>query len=104
MTPWEQLVALAEHELGLVRGGNAEALPPAMAARDRLALSLGQAPASARPALERLAAVQEQLVVELTLARDDAARELATLQRGRGAVRGDRAAAGVTGSTFDAAF
>ena len=38
--------------------------------------------------------LQEQLVIEFTLARDAAARELAALRRGRGAVRGYRSAAG----------
>ena len=37
--------------------------------------------------------LQEQLVIEFTLARDAAARELAALGRGRGAMRGYRSAA-----------
>ena len=44
--------------------------------------------------LERLAALQDQIVAEITLARDEAARELAALQRGRGAVHGYAAAGG----------
>ena len=54
--------------------------------------------------LERLAAVQDQIVTEITLARDEAARELRPLQRGRGAVQGYRSAAGGPARTFDAAF
>jgi hypothetical protein len=54
--------------------------------------------------LERLAVLQDQIVAEITLARDEAARELAALQRGRGAVRGYRSAAGGPVRTFDAAF
>ena len=76
MTPWEELLVLAEAELAMVRGGDALELPGAIAARGRLAATLGPAPASAGPVLERLAAVQEQIVVELTLARDGVAREL----------------------------
>jgi hypothetical protein len=38
-------------------------------------------------------ALQEQLVIEFTLARDAAARELAALGRGRGAMRGYRSVA-----------
>jgi hypothetical protein len=104
MTPWETLLALAERDLELLRRRELDALPAALDERDRLAVGLGQAPASARPVLERLAVVQDQLVAELTLARDEAARELATLQRGRGAVRGYRSAAGGPARTFDAAF
>ena len=66
MTPWEELLVLAEAELALARGGDVLALPAAIEARGRLAATLGQAPASARPVLERLAAVQEQIIVELT--------------------------------------
>jgi hypothetical protein len=93
MSGWTELLALAERELELVRGGDAEALPAAIDERARLAASLGEAPASARPVLERLAEVQQQILVELTLARGEIVRELGALQRGRGAVRGYRATA-----------
>ena len=102
MTSWDELVVLAEAELELVRGGDLLALPGAIAARGRLAASLGPAPVSARPALERLVGLQEQLVVELTLARDATTRELGTLRRGRGAVQGYRTAAGPIAGTIDA--
>lgn len=94
MTSWADVLALAERELAMLRDGDAEGLPAAMAERARLAEGLGTPPASALAQLERLAAVQEQLITELTLARDEVARELAALGRGRGAVRGYRAAAG----------
>jgi hypothetical protein len=87
---WQDVLALAERELELVRGGDADALPAALAERASLAATLDPAP---RPVLERLAEVQHQIVVELTLAREDIVRELAALQRGRGAVRGYRATA-----------
>jgi hypothetical protein len=90
---WHELVALAERELALVREGRVEELPAAQAERAALAASLGQAPAAAGPALERLAAVQQQIAIELTLARDEIGRELRRLARGRGAVGRYRAAA-----------
>ena len=99
MSPWSQLLALAERELELIRGGDIERLPDAIEQRARLAASLGQAPASARPVLERVGAVQQQIIVELTLAGAEIVRELGTLRRGRGAVDGYRFAAGqATGS------
>jgi hypothetical protein len=101
MSGWPDLLVLAERELALLRDGDAAALPAAMEARERFAASLGPAPASARPVLERLAAVQEQIVTELTLARDDVARELAALRRGRGAVQGYRTAAGPVAARVD---
>ena len=100
MSGWADVLALAERELELVRGGDAEALPAAIAARARLAETLGQAP---RPVLEELATVQEQILVELTLARDEIVRELAALQRGRGAVHGYRLTAGRPPARTDSA-
>ena len=90
MSGWPDVLALAERELELVRGGDAEALPAAIAERARLAATLDQAP---RPVLERLIEIQRQIVVELTLARDEVMRELRALDRGRSAVRGYRASA-----------
>ncbi len=100
MSAWDRLLELAERELELLRGGDLEGLPAAIEERARLAATLGQAPASARPVLERLQAVQQQIIVELTLAGAEIVRELGTLRRGRGAVDGYRfAAAGqATGS------
>ena len=89
MSGWPDVLALAERELELVRGGDAESLPAAIAERAVLAAALGAPP---RPVLERLADLQHQIIVELTLARDEIVRELGALQRGRGAVRGYRAA------------
>jgi hypothetical protein len=89
-TGWPDVLALAERELELVRGGDAAALPAATAERGALAATLGPAP---RHMLEQLAEVQQQILVELTLARDEIVRELHALQRGRGAVRGYRATA-----------
>jgi hypothetical protein len=90
MSGWPELLALAERELELVRGGDADALPAAIAERARLAATLGPAP---RAELERLAEVQQQILVELTLARDEIVRELGTLRRGRNAVHSYRSTA-----------
>jgi hypothetical protein len=94
MSGWADQVGLARHELELVRGGRADELPAAQAERAAHAATLGQAPAAEREALERLVALQDQVVIELTLARDEVVRELAALRRGRGAVQGYRSAAG----------
>jgi hypothetical protein len=90
---WSDMLALAERELTLLRGGDADALPAAMEARERLAATLGPPSAAVRPELERMAAVQDQIVTELTLARDEIARELGALRRGSSAMHGYRAAA-----------
>ena len=101
MSGWNHVLALAERELELVRGGDVEALPGAIAERVQLAATLGAAPASARPVVERLVAVQEQIVVELMLARAGIVRELGVLRRGRGAVRGYAGAAGAPAALVD---
>ena len=103
MSDWEQLLALAERELELVRGGDADALPAAIAERARLTVTLGAPPPSARPVLERLAQVQEQIIVELTLGRDEVVRDLGALSRGRGAVSGYRFSAGPAHRQVDGA-
>ena len=99
MSAHAQLLTLAERELELIRGGDIESLPAAIEQRAALAATLGAPPASARGDLERLQAVQQQIIVELTLAGAEIVRELGTLRRGRGAVDGYRFAAGqATGS------
>ena len=101
MSPYAQLVGLAERELELIRGGDIEALPAAIEQRAAIAATLGAPPASARPELERLDALQQQIIVELTLAGAEIVRELGTLRRGRGAVDAYRFAAGARESTVD---
>ena len=101
MTGWNDMLALAERELELVRGGDLEALPDAIAERARLAATLSAAPAAARPVVERLVAVQEQIVVELMLARAGLVRELGALRRGRGAMRGYAGTAAPRASLVD---
>ena len=93
MTPWDELVALAEHELALARDSRWEELPAAQAARNAAASALGQAPPAARPALERLVALHRELTALLTAARADTLAELTRMRHGRSAVRGYAGAA-----------
>ena len=51
--------------------------------------------------LERLDGVQQQIIVELTLAGAEIVRELGTLRRGRGAVDAYRFAAGAREAIVD---
>ena len=88
MDPWSELVALAEREHELAEEGRWEEVAELSGERLRRSLALGQAPTSARPALERLARVQSQIDVALQLAHASASQELAGVRRGRTAVRG----------------
>jgi hypothetical protein len=88
MSSWLDLLARAERELALAREGRWDELAEAGAERTRLAAALPAPARAVRPLLERLALVQEQLTALLAAARAETARELATLDRGRGAVRG----------------
>jgi hypothetical protein len=93
MSAFGDLSVLAERELRLVREARWDEAAELAAERDARARALPPARPEDRAALELLAALQDQLVVEFTLARDAAARELAALDRGRGAMRGYRSAA-----------
>ena len=67
----------------LVRGGDIdEAARRDRSERAALAATLGPPPAGGRPGAGAPRAVQEQIVVELTLARDEIVRELAALRAG----------------------
>src|SRR5690242_12117828 len=88
MAPWQDLLARAERELVLAREGRWEELAVAGAERTRFAAALPAPVPAVRPVLERLALIQEQLGALLVAARAETARELGTLDRGRGAVRG----------------
>ena len=88
MNAWQDLLARAERELTLAREGRWEELAEAGAERVRLATALPAPAPGVRPLLERLALVQAQITALLTAARAETARELGTLDRGRGAVRG----------------
>ena len=101
MNPWQDLLARAERELALARDGRWEELAEAGAERTRAAAALPAPVPAVRPLLERLALVQEQLTALLTAARAETARELGTLSRGRGAVRGYAPAAAARGGWVD---
>jgi len=101
MQPWLDLLARAEHERALAADGRWEELAEAGAARTALALALPPAPAEARPVLERLAAIQDELTALVVAARTDTARRLGELHRGRGAMRGYAPAASTYGGWVD---
>jgi hypothetical protein len=89
MSPYLELVELAERELAAARDGRWDEMAACGDARARRAAALtGPPPAGARAELERLASVQDALVALVTAARAVTARELGLLRRGRGAARG----------------
>ena len=100
---WADLAALADRELTLARDGRWEESRAIADRRDVLAPAVAAPTAADRPALELLVALQEQIVVECTLARDATARERAALTRGRSAVRAYRTATGRPASRVDGA-
>jgi hypothetical protein len=86
---WSELLERAQRELALARAGRWEELEQAARERDALVAELpGPPPPGARHVLAATQRVQDQLVAVLGAARDSAARELALLQRNRGAARG----------------
>jgi hypothetical protein len=91
---WSDLVALADRELALARAGRWEEAQALAGRREAVLVAIAPPRRGDKPALVMLVALQEQIVIEWTLARDAVARELAALTRGRGAVRGYRSAAG----------
>jgi hypothetical protein len=101
MNPWHDLLARAERELSLAREGRWEELAEAGAERVRLAATLPAPAPAVRPLLERALRVQAQIDQRLTVARAHTARELGTLHRGRGAVRGYAPVAGAAGGWVD---
>jgi hypothetical protein len=88
MDPWEDLLARAQRERTLAAEGRWEELAEAAAERVRLAMALPAPSPEARPLLERIAAVQDELTAALIAARAETASELSSVRRGRGAVRG----------------
>jgi hypothetical protein len=92
--PWRDLLARAERERDLAAAGRWEELVQAGAERAAVAVMLPPAPPSARPVLERLALVQDELTAAILAARTETLRELAGVRRGQGAVRGYARAAG----------
>jgi hypothetical protein len=103
MSSWADLAALADRELALAREGRWEEAGALAAERAALGPALGPPGPDDRPALSMLVALQEQIVVECTLARDAVARELSSLARGRAGVRGYRSAAAPRAARIDGA-
>jgi hypothetical protein len=101
MDPWQDLLARAERELALAREGRWEELAAAGAERTRIAATLPAPVPAVLPLLERLALVQDQLTALLGAARAETARELGSLSRSRGAVRGYAAVSAVRGGWVD---
>ena len=101
MQPWLDLLARAEEERALAADGRWEELAAAGAARTAFAVTLPPAPPEARPVLERLAAVQDELTALVVAARADTARRLGELHRGRGAMRGYAPTASTYGGWVD---
>jgi hypothetical protein len=94
MNPWLEAVELAERELALVRAGEWDLVAEVSDERARHTATLPAATEAVRPVLERLAALEANLVETLQAARTATARELGSLRRGRGAMRGYAGASG----------
>jgi hypothetical protein len=94
MSPWAELVELAERELAAAREGRWEDMAELGDERMRRSAGMAPPPPQARPELERLAAAQDALVALITAARAITVRELALLRRGSGAARGYAASLG----------
>jgi hypothetical protein len=92
MAGWDQLLELATAELGAAAAGRWDALDALGADRAALAASLGEPTPADRPLLERVMAVNEQLVATILRGRSATLDELAHLRRGCGAVAGYAAA------------
>jgi hypothetical protein len=86
--PWAELVALAEHELELVRDGRWEDVPAASAQRLSAAQSLGAPPPAARVHLERLVELEAEIHAGLSTGRAFTLQQLGNMQRGHTALRG----------------
>jgi hypothetical protein len=86
--PWAELVALAEHELELIRDGRWEEVPAVAAQRLSAAEALGDPPAAARGHLERLLELQHEIHAGLSTGRAFTLQKLGNMQRGQTALRG----------------
>jgi hypothetical protein len=101
VSPYAELVALAERERDLIREGHFEEAAEVSSTRLQASLALGVPPADAREQLERLVALQAEITACLTAARAFTARKLGEMNRGRSAVRGYGAAMGSARSSVD---
>jgi phosphohistidine phosphatase SixA len=105
VTRWTELLVLAERERTLAVEGRWEELAEATQERARRAMALPAPPAEARPVLEQLAVLQDELQALLLAGREATLRELTELRRGQTAVRGYAvpATASAAGGWFDGA-
>jgi hypothetical protein len=88
MTAWSQLVALAEYERDLVREERWDEVPAASEALLNASQALGDPPAEARPHLERLAELQDEIHAGLSAGRAFTLAKLGKINRGATAMRG----------------
>jgi hypothetical protein len=88
MSVWSELVTLAEHERDLVREGRWDEVPAASAALLGASEALGDAPAEARPQLERLVELQGEIQAGLSAGRALTLNKLGKMERGATAMRG----------------
>jgi hypothetical protein len=88
---WTLAIELAERELDLVRAGEWDLVAEVSAERGAQAAMLQTL--GPRPVLERLVALEAELIAALTAARTATVHELGSLRRGRGAMRGYAGAA-----------
>lgn len=100
----QHLLELAEHQLQLAGEERWDDLLPVMEEWQRRAMALdAPAPASAGVVLRQAMEVVARVEDRVRSGRMGAARELASLQRGRGALRGYQAAALEPGGQVDGA-
>jgi hypothetical protein len=89
MTAYEALADLAERELELVNAGAVDRLSSIHEQRNALMATLpARPPATARPALERAARLQESVSARLQQRMTETGSELRRLTQGRTAMRG----------------
>ena len=102
LAAYEQLVRLAERELELARAGRLEEVAALWAERDEHVASLPpRPPADARPALERAAALQQEITLVLAETAQAVTEELRRVDRGRAVARTYAPAGGAPSSTVD---
>ena len=87
-TPWVELVELAERERDIVVDGRWDELPAVSAHRLTAMASMGTAPASARPHLQRLVELEHEIHAGLSAGRAFTLQKLGKMDRGTAAMRG----------------
>jgi flagellar protein FliT len=89
MSPYDALANIAERELELVRAGAVDKLSALHAQRSAIVATLPAAPpATAKPALERAAALHASVIAALEERMRTTGAELRRLSQGRTAMRG----------------